>query len=172
MLRFRYYTPLLVSFWLGGCSFDADLEDRLDDTPVDPAISDASVGQGGSNTTIADSGGSATGGSGDSGDSATGVGAGTCGNSCVWANDGACDDGGAGALTGKKFVLTGSLSIPRAEAKKRIEAAGGKLVSSVSKKTDYVLAGENAGSKHDKALSLGVEILDEEAFEALLQGAP
>lgn len=82
------------------------------------------------------------------------------------------DDGGAGALTGKKFVLTGSLSIPRAEAKKRIEAAGGKLVSSVSKKTDYVLAGENAGSKRDKALSLGVEILDEEAFEALLQGAP
>ena len=82
------------------------------------------------------------------------------------------DDGSAGTLTGKKFVLTGSLSIPRAEAKKRIEAAGGKLVSSVSKKTDYVLAGENAGSKRDKALSLGVEILDEEAFEALLQGAP
>ncbi|MFP6622678.1 MAG: NAD-dependent DNA ligase LigA [Myxococcota bacterium] len=82
------------------------------------------------------------------------------------------DDGGAGTLTGKKFVLTGSLSISRAEAKKRIEAAGGKLVSSVSKKTDYVLAGENAGSKRDKALSLGVEILDEEAFEALLQGAP
>ncbi|MFP6607449.1 MAG: NAD-dependent DNA ligase LigA [Myxococcota bacterium] len=82
------------------------------------------------------------------------------------------DDGSAGTLTGKKFVLTGSLSIPRAEAKKRIEAAGGKLVSSISKKTDYVLAGENAGSKRDKALSLGVEILDEEAFEALLQGAP
>jgi len=81
------------------------------------------------------------------------------------------DNEGEGALTGKKFVLTGSLSIPRGEAKKRIEAVGGKVVSSVSQKTDYVLAGENAGNKRDKAESLGVEILDEEAFEALLQGS-
>ncbi|MEE2672762.1 MAG: NAD-dependent DNA ligase LigA [Myxococcota bacterium] len=76
-----------------------------------------------------------------------------------------------GALSGKRFVLTGSLSIPRSEAKERIETVGGKLVGSVSKKTDFVVAGENAGSKRDKAESLGVEILDEEAFEALLQGA-
>ncbi len=79
------------------------------------------------------------------------------------------DDPDEGTLAGKTFVLTGSLSVPRGEAKKRIEAAGGKVVSSVSNKTDYVLAGEKAGSKRDKAESLGVEILDEEAFEVLLQ---
>ena len=81
------------------------------------------------------------------------------------------DDGndGEGKLVGKTFVLTGTLSIPRDEAKQRIEAAGGKTVSAVSKKTDYVLAGASAGSKRDKAEALGVEILDEASFEALLQ---
>ncbi len=76
-----------------------------------------------------------------------------------------------GVLSGKTFVLTGTLSVPRDEARQRIESAGGKVVSSISKKTDYLLAGEKAGSKRDKAASLGVAILDEDAFEALLSGA-
>jgi DNA ligase (NAD+) len=82
------------------------------------------------------------------------------------------DQGGSadGTLQGKTFVLTGTLSVPRAEAKKRIEAAGGKVVGSVSKKTDYVLAGEKAGSKRDKAEALGITVLDEAAFEVLLPG--
>ena len=57
------------------------------------------------------------------------------------------------------------------DLKQRIEAAGGKVVGSVSGKTDYVVAGEKAGSKRDKAESLGVAILDEEGLEALLTGA-
>lgn len=76
----------------------------------------------------------------------------------------------AGPLAGKSFVLTGSLSIPRGEARERIEAAGGKVVGSVSSRTDYVVAGEKPGSKRDKAVELGVAILDEAAFEALLSG--
>ena len=66
---------------------------------------------------------------------------------------------------GKTFVLTGSLSsYTRDEAKEIIEGFGGKVSSSVSKKTDYVLAGEEAGSKLIKAQELGVEIVDEETF--------
>jgi DNA ligase (NAD+) len=76
-----------------------------------------------------------------------------------------------GPLVGKSFVLTGTLSVPRGEAKKRIESAGGKVAGSVSKKTDYVVAGEKAGSKRDKAESLGVAILDEAALEELLTAA-
>ncbi len=70
-------------------------------------------------------------------------------------------------LADKTFVITGTLSKPRPEFKKIIENAGGKVSSSVSAKTDYLLAGENAGSKHDKAVSLGVEILNEASFNAL-----
>jgi DNA ligase (NAD+) len=76
-----------------------------------------------------------------------------------------------GPLSGKTFVLTGSLeNFSRGEATKAIEDLGGKVGSSVTKKTDYVVLGENPGSKHDKAVSLGVEILDEGAFEKLLAG--
>ncbi|MDQ7034559.1 MAG: BRCT domain-containing protein [Anaerolineae bacterium] len=65
------------------------------------------------------------------------------------------------ALDGLKFVLTGTMSVARDEIKTMIEAHGGKVSGSVSKKTDYVVVGDNAGSKADKAASLGVTILSE-----------
>src|SRR3954467_12660011 len=73
-------------------------------------------------------------------------------------------------LAGKTFVLTGALAnYTRDEAKKLIEDAGGKVVASVSKKTDYVIAGADAGSKLDKAKELGVAVLDENAMRALVE---
>lgn len=70
---------------------------------------------------------------------------------------------------GKQFVLTGTLTtFTRDEAKALIEARGGRVNSSVSKKTDYVVAGEAAGSKLDKAQTLGVTVIDEEAFKGML----
>jgi DNA ligase (NAD+) len=74
-----------------------------------------------------------------------------------------------GPLAGKTFVITGTLpGMTRDEAKERIQAAGGKVTGSVSGKTDYLLAGEKAGSKLSKAETLGVEILDEAALLALI----
>ena len=74
------------------------------------------------------------------------------------------------ALQGKTFVLTGTLSsMTRPEAATAIEEAGGHVTGSVSSKTDYVVAGENPGSKADKASQLGIDILDEQAFLQLLQ---
>ena len=72
-------------------------------------------------------------------------------------------------LYGKVLVLTGTMtSMSREEAKARIEAIGAKVTGSVSAKTNYVVAGESAGSKYDKAVQLGVNILSEEAFLAML----
>jgi DNA ligase (NAD+) len=71
-------------------------------------------------------------------------------------------------LTGTTWVLTGALSIPRDEAAELIRSRGGKVTGSVSKKTTHVLAGSDAGSKLDKARQLGVKILTESDFEALL----
>ncbi|OQW39755.1 MAG: DNA ligase (NAD(+)) LigA [Proteobacteria bacterium SG_bin4] len=72
-------------------------------------------------------------------------------------------------LQGKTFVLTGTLPhMNREEAKEKIEALGGKVSGSVSSKTDYVIAGADPGSKYDKAVSLGVTILDEDALLKLL----
>jgi DNA ligase (NAD+) len=71
-------------------------------------------------------------------------------------------------LVGKTFVLTGTLSkFTRDEAKKLIEDAGGRVSGSVSKKTDYVVAGTDAGSKLDKAKELGVPVIDEKHMEEL-----
>jgi DNA ligase (NAD+) len=78
----------------------------------------------------------------------------------------------AGPLFGKTFVLTGTLPVlTRDEAKEMIEAAGGKVSGSVSKKTDYVVAGSEAGSKLAKAQELGTTVLDEAALLELLGAA-
>jgi DNA ligase (NAD+) len=73
-----------------------------------------------------------------------------------------------GPLAGKRVVITGILSRPRSHFVERLEEAGGTFTSSVSKNTDYVLAGEEAGSKLERANSLGVQIIDEATFEELL----
>ncbi len=76
----------------------------------------------------------------------------------------------AGKLTGKSFVITGTLdSMSRDEVKAKIKNLGGKIAESVSKKTDYVVVGEDPGSKYAKAQSLGIEILDEDKFIKLIK---
>ena len=73
-------------------------------------------------------------------------------------------------FAGKTFVLTGTLSnYTRDEASALIEKYGGKASGSVSKKTSYVLAGENAGSKLTKAQELGIPVISEEEFAAMIQ---
>jgi DNA ligase (NAD+) len=75
------------------------------------------------------------------------------------------------ALSGKTFVITGTLpGMDREQAKARIEAAGGKVAGSVSRKTDYLLAGAEAGSKLAKAQELGVRVIDEAQFLELING--
>jgi DNA ligase (NAD+) len=79
----------------------------------------------------------------------------------------------AAAISGKSFVLTGSLpTLKRDEAADRIKNAGGKIAGSVSKKTDFVVAGEDAGSKLEKAQTLGVKVIDETELLRMLDGAP
>lgn len=81
------------------------------------------------------------------------------------------EQGGKRPLAGNTYVLTGTLSsMPRSEAKERLEALGARVASSVSKSTTAVIAGESAGSKLDKALSLGVPVLGEADLATLLGG--
>lgn len=76
-----------------------------------------------------------------------------------------------GVLAGKTVVLTGTLpNLSREDAKEMLEAAGAKVAGSVSKKTDYVVAGAEAGSKLVKAEELGVPVLDEDGMRKLLEG--
>ena len=78
-------------------------------------------------------------------------------------------DAGEGVFLGKTFVLTGTLpTLKRSEAAALIEKNGGKTSSSVSKNTDFVLAGEDAGSKLTKARALDLPIIDEETFMKML----
>ena len=74
----------------------------------------------------------------------------------------------SGTFSGKTLVITGTLSKPRKHFKDLIEKHGGKVTGSVSKSTDYLLVGEDAGSKLDKAKKLGVEILDEDTFAGMI----
>ena len=73
-------------------------------------------------------------------------------------------------LAGKTFVLTGSLdALTRNEAKDRLQALGAKVTGSVSRKTGFVVAGADPGSKYDKARELGIEVLDEQGLLELLE---
>ncbi len=75
----------------------------------------------------------------------------------------------SGALSGQTVVITGTLpSMSRSQAKDLIEAAGGKVSGSVSKKTSFVLAGEEAGSKLEKANKLGIKVIDEAGLSTLI----
>ena len=80
------------------------------------------------------------------------------------------DPAGEQPLAGQTWVLTGTLSMPRARARSLLESLGARVTGSVSARTSVVLAGEEAGSKRAKAEKLGIEIIDDEAFQALLEG--
>jgi DNA ligase (NAD+) len=82
-------------------------------------------------------------------------------------------DGGSRPLAGLSLVITGSLAgYSRDQATEAVRVRGGKVTGSVSKKTDFVVAGDSAGSKYDKAVELGVPVLDEAAFATLLSDGP
>ena len=91
-----------------------------------------------------------------------------------WTPPPAPEDPAAGLpLSGVAVVITGSLdAFSRDEAAEAVQALGGKVTSSVSKKTSFLVAGDKPGSKHDKALTLGVPVLDEAAFRILLDNGP
>ena len=75
------------------------------------------------------------------------------------------------AFNGKTIVLTGKMNLfSRDQATEIIEKCGGKVASSVSAKTDFVVAGEDAGSKLKKANELGIKVIDEEAFKVMIDG--
>ena len=88
---------------------------------------------------------------------------------CNCVNIEAADEETGGALSGKTIVITGTLSVSRDEMAKLLESHGAKISGSVSKKTDYLLAGESAGSKLEKAKTLGVTIISEEDIRNLLK---
>jgi DNA ligase (NAD+) len=93
------------------------------------------------------------------------------GTARVAAGPGSVD--GSRSLAGVTVVITGTLAgFTRDEATEAVTGLGGKVASSVSKKTDFVVAGENPGSKHDKARSLGVPVLDETGLRLLLAQGP
>ncbi|MBP3634917.1 MAG: NAD-dependent DNA ligase LigA [Bacilli bacterium] len=71
-------------------------------------------------------------------------------------------------INGKTFVITGTLSLPREEIKEKLESMGANVTSSVTKKTDYVIVGDNPGSKYDKAKSLNIKILDEKKYNEMI----
>ena len=76
----------------------------------------------------------------------------------------------SGALNGKTVVITGSLSLPRDEIKRRLEAQGAKVTGSVSKNTDLLIAGADPGGKLSRAQDLGIEVVGEDALDDLLAG--
>jgi DNA ligase (NAD+) len=89
------------------------------------------------------------------------------------AGSGAGESAGTGPLAGVTVVITGTLSgLTRDEAAEAITRQGGKVAGSVSKKTDFVVAGASPGSKYDRALALGVPVLDEEGLGVLLDQGP
>ena len=90
----------------------------------------------------------------------------------LWPTGGPKQEGDAapGLLEGKRLLFTGTLSRPRDEYRRMAEAAGANVASGVSKKLDALIVGEDPGSKLDKARSLGITVLDEEGFLALLRG--
>jgi DNA ligase (NAD+) len=86
-----------------------------------------------------------------------------------WPTPAQAGDSGDKSLAGKRFVITGTLdAMPREEAKRRLQALGAKVSGSVSRKTDYLVAGANPGSKRGKAQDLEVAILEEDDFLKLI----
>ena len=73
-------------------------------------------------------------------------------------------------LAGKTFVLTGTMTVPRDEIKSLVEANGGKVTGSVSKKTSFLVAGDSPGSKVEKALKTGVPVISEDDLRSLIAG--